>query len=50
MATHRLSAAPATVRWGTFDASYPPLLTVASGDTVILDCVSGGPESMPPPC
>jgi acetamidase/formamidase len=49
MATHRLSAAPDTVRWGTFDAAYPPLLTIASGDTIILDCVSGGPESMPPP-
>ncbi len=49
MASHRLSAAPDTVRWGTFDAAYPPLLTVASGDTVVLDCVSGGPEAMPPP-
>ena len=49
MATHRLSPTPATVRWGTFDASYPPLITVNSGDTVVLECVSGGPEVMPPP-
>src|SRR5580698_8445604 len=49
MATHRLSPAPSTVRWGTFDAAYPPLITVNSGDTVVLECVSGGPEVMPPP-
>ena len=48
MATHRLSPTPATVRWGTFDASYKPQVTVASGDTVVLECVSGGPEAMPP--
>jgi acetamidase/formamidase len=49
MATHRLSASPETVRWGTFDAAYPPLLTLNSGDTVVLECVSGAPEVMPPP-
>src|SRR5271165_5752734 len=49
MATHRLSPTPATVRWGTFDASYKPLITVNSGDTVVLECVSGAPEVMPPP-
>jgi acetamidase/formamidase len=49
MATHRLAAAPDTIRWGTFSAAYPPVLTVASDDTVVLECVSGAPESMPPP-
>ncbi len=49
MATHRLSAGPETVRWGMFDAAFPPLITVDSGDTVVLDCVSGAPEVMPPP-
>jgi len=49
MATHRLSASPETVRWGTFDAAYPPLLTVNTGDTVVLECVSGAPEVMPTP-
>jgi acetamidase/formamidase len=49
MATHRLSPTPATVRWGTFDAAYPPLITVKSGDTIVLECVSGGPEVMPLP-
>jgi acetamidase/formamidase len=48
MATHHLSASPETVRWGTFDAAYPPLLTIQSGDTVVLECVSGAPEVMPP--
>jgi acetamidase/formamidase len=49
MATHRLSASPETVRWGMFDAAFPPLITVESGDTVVLECVSGAPEVMPPP-
>jgi acetamidase/formamidase len=49
MATHRIAPTPDTVRWGVFDASFPPLITVASGDTVVLECVSGGPEVMPPP-
>jgi acetamidase/formamidase len=49
MATHRLAPTPETVRWGTFDAAYPPLITINSGDTVVLECVSGGAEVMPPP-
>jgi acetamidase/formamidase len=32
-----------------FDAAFPPILTIASGDTVVFACVSGGPEVMPPP-
>ena len=49
MATHRIPANASTIRWGTFDAAYKPLATVNSGDTVVLECVSGGPEVMPPP-
>ena len=49
MATHHIAPTPQTVRWGTFDAAYPPVLTVQSGETVVLECVSGGPEVMPPP-
>jgi len=49
MATHRLAPTPETVRWGTFHAAYPPLITINSGDTVVLECVSGGAEVMPPP-
>ncbi len=49
MATHLIAASPDTIRWGIFDAAFPPLLTVASGDTVTLECVSGTPEMLPPP-
>ena len=48
MALHYLAPTPTTVRFGMFDASYPPVMTVNSGDTVVLECVSGGTESMPP--
>ncbi len=48
MASHYLAPTPATVRFGMFDAAYPPVMTVDSGDTVVLECVSGGAESMPP--
>jgi acetamidase/formamidase len=42
-AQHVLSAAPETVHWGYFDARLAPKLTLDSGDTVTLHCVSGGP-------
>ncbi|MBE9604687.1 acetamidase/formamidase family protein [Acetobacteraceae bacterium H6797] len=47
-ATHSIAATPETVRWGAFDASFPPVATVASGDLVVLQCVSGAQEAMPP--
>jgi acetamidase/formamidase len=49
MAFHRLAATPETIRWGLFSASFPPVLTVASGDTVEIECISGAPDVMPPP-
>ncbi|HET6183331.1 MAG TPA: acetamidase/formamidase family protein [Acetobacteraceae bacterium] len=49
MAAHHLAPTPATVRWGTFDAAYPPVLTISSGETVVIGTVSGGPDVMPPP-
>ena len=49
MALHHVAATPQTVRWGTFSSSYAPVLTVASGDSVVLECVSGSPEVMPAP-
>ena len=48
MALHRLDARPDTVRLGVFDARIPPVLTIASGDTVRVQCVSGRPEVLPP--
>lgn len=44
---HFVPATPETVRFGMFDAAFPPVLTVESGDTVTLECMSGGPEVMP---
>jgi acetamidase/formamidase len=44
---HRLKASPATVHWGYFDAALPPVLTVSSGETVVIECVSGNAEAMP---
>lgn len=38
---HRLDPTPETVHWGYFDAKLPPRLQVDSGDTVIIDTVSG---------
>ncbi|MEE3101374.1 MAG: acetamidase/formamidase family protein [Pseudomonadota bacterium] len=49
MAEHRLTATPDTVRWGFLDAATPPALTVASGDVVTVETVSGGPDHLPPP-
>ncbi len=49
MAMHRIPAIASTIRWGTFDAAYKPVVLVNSGDTVVLECLSGGPEVMPPP-
>jgi acetamidase/formamidase len=44
--THTLAAAPATVRWGALDAKIAPVLTVASGDTVVIETVSGNPADV----
>ena len=48
MAHHILPATPQTVRIGQFNATFPPVLTVASGDTVDVQCVSGRAEVLPP--
>lgn len=46
-ATHMIEATPKTVRWGAFDASFAPVATIASGDLVVLETMSGGPEQVP---
>ena len=48
MASHHLAATPDTIHWGTFSSEYAPVLTVESGETVVLECVSGAPDVMPP--
>lgn len=46
--THLLKAGLETCAWGYFDAALPPVLEVASGDTVTIETVSGAVEHMPP--
>lgn len=46
--THLLQSKPDTVHWGFFDGSLAPVLTVDSGERVVIECVSGNPEWMPP--
>jgi acetamidase/formamidase len=41
MAQHRLDPTADTVHWGFFDAKLPPQLEIDSGDTVVVDTVSG---------
>ncbi len=45
--SHRIDAGAETVHWGYFDANIPPLITIDSGDTVVMSTVSGGREVMP---
>jgi acetamidase/formamidase len=49
MAHHRLGATPETVRIGMFDAAFPPVMTVASGDTIEIETVSGWRPHLPAP-
>lgn len=49
MTHHHLKASGATCHWGFFDATLKPVLTVASGDSVTIDTVTGGPEVHPRP-
>lgn len=46
---HTLRSSPATCHWGYFDAKLEPVLTLRSGDTVTIECVSGSEEVLPPP-
>jgi acetamidase/formamidase len=46
---HVLESTPETVHWGVFDPALRPVLTVESGDSVSVHCVSGGPDVMPKP-
>jgi acetamidase/formamidase len=46
---HHLPASGKTCHWGFFDATLKPVLTVADGDTVTVDTVTGGPDVHPKP-
>ncbi|MEO1493649.1 MAG: acetamidase/formamidase family protein [Pseudomonadota bacterium] len=47
MTDHHLSASVETCHWGFFDPDLSPVLTVASGDQVTIETVSGGPDILP---
>ena len=49
MTFHRLAATPDTVRVGVFDAAIPPVLSIASGDTVEIETVNGTRRVFPQP-
>jgi acetamidase/formamidase len=46
--TKLLRATPETVHWGYLDATIPPALTIDSGERVRIECVTGGPDWLPP--
>src|SRR3979411_61756 len=47
MTHHHLHSSPETCHWGFFEAKLKPALTIASGDEVTIDTISGGPEVVP---
>jgi acetamidase/formamidase len=49
MTHHHLKASGRTCHWGFFDATLKSVLTIASGDTVTVDTVTGPPEVHPKP-
>ena len=45
---HEISSAPENMVWGYIDSATPPVLEIASGDTVTLHSFpAGGKESLP---
>src|ERR1700749_3646546 len=49
MTPHYLHSSPETCHWGFFEAALKPVMTIASGDEVTVDTVSGGPDVLPDP-
>jgi acetamidase/formamidase len=49
MTHHHLHSSPETCHWGFFEARLKPVLTIASGDEVTIDTISGGPDAVPDP-
>ncbi|WP_424629930.1 acetamidase/formamidase family protein [Bradyrhizobium sp. SYSU BS000235] len=47
MAHHHLRAGSENCHWGFFESKLKPILTIASGDEVTVDTVSGGPDMLP---
>src|ERR1700685_3754625 len=49
MSHHHLHSTPETCHWGFFEARLKPVLTIASGDEVTVDTISGGSAVVPAP-
>ena len=49
MPHHQLPASLETCVWGYFEAAKAPVMTIASGDRVTIDTVSGPPDMLPGP-
>src|SRR5947209_8586674 len=47
MTHHHLHSSSETCHWGFFEAKLKPVLTIASGDEVTIDTLSGGPDVVP---
>jgi len=45
---HNLDASADSVHWGYLDATLKPVLTISSGDTVVISTVSGSESEWPP--
>ena len=43
-----LRATPETVHWGYLDAAMSPAITIDSGERLRIECVTGGPDWLPP--
>ena len=48
MAVHSLAATPQSTHWGQFMADHDPVITIAPGDTVTIETLSGRTEVLPP--
>ena len=46
--SHHLSASADACHWGYFDATRPAQITIASGDEVTIDTLTGPPKMVPP--
>lgn len=44
---HKFVPSPSTVHWGYFDGSLTSIGEIDSGDTLIIETVSGGPSDLP---
>ena len=47
MTQNMLGASLKTCHWGYFDATLPPAMTISSGEEVVINTVSGGPQNLP---